>query len=256
MFDFFFWRRLAETLTFVILADFMCVFCVKCLNFYDRLSDTTRWLQLHAVVNWVITMLTIPAFLAFIQEPGNAMIVDSSTILQIADDLWHPCSKYPMTLVVALHVYHIIGPFRLSEADWFHHLLFITFLAIPGAIYHWGVLANWFAFFACGLPGAIDYTLLCFQKGDVLSWVPQKQVSSWMNTWIRAPGILMGASIGYVFLVSQKYNVPRWALVLQLFLLPFNAIYYNRQATVNFVIHEFRRIADEDAWQHLRRTLR
>lgn len=240
-----FWRRFAETLAMVIMLDHASVLLLP------HISKHARWLWLHALVNWTIAILTLPACSAFLREPNNAMIVDDG----VKEFMWYPSSKYPMTLVVALHVYHIVGPFRLTDADWFHHMLFITCLAIPGAIYDWGILANWFAFFACGVPGAVDYTLLALQKANRVIWIPQKRVSAIINTWVRGPGILMGASIGYVFLMSGAYGAPAWALILQLLLLPFNAIYYNRQSVVNHIVHEFRPVTHSQMWEDMRRRL-
>ena len=73
-------------------------------------------------------------------------------------------SAWPLTIINSIHLYHMVGAFKLTGADYFHHLLFIPALGIPGQVYHWGPLANWVAFFISGLPGGVDYFLLGQQR--------------------------------------------------------------------------------------------
>lgn len=39
-----------------------------------------------------------------------------------------------------MHIYHMLGGFMLSSADYFHHLLFVPLLGFPGQLLPWGAV--------------------------------------------------------------------------------------------------------------------
>lgn len=78
--------------------------------------------------------------------------------------------------------------YDLSVADWWHHLLFMPTIAIPGLVYNWRALGNVQLFFICGLPGAIIYTTLITERVVPMRRI-EPYVSAFANT-LRMPGIL------------------------------------------------------------------
>ena len=126
---------------------------------------------------------------------------------------------------------------RLTKADYFHHLLFIPTIGIPGQLFSWGALGNFQAFFISGLPGGIDYMLLGFCKLGMLSPITEKRVNANLNIWIRVPGVLTSTFLLCMALKSESHNVPLWALMLQLFLPPYNCLYFAKQSIANFSVH-------------------
>ena len=131
-------------------------------------------------------------------------------------------SVWPLTIINAVHVYHMVGGFRLTGADYFHHLVFIPTLGFPGQIFRWGPLANWLAFFISGLPGGVDYLLLGLIKIGRVHHMLEKRVNANLNSWVRAPGILFATCLLYQALVYGHYIVPLWAIALQLVLPAYN----------------------------------
>ena len=129
---------------------------------------------------------------------------------------------WPLTIINAVHVYHMVGGFRLTGADYFHHLVFIPTLGFPGQIFRWGPLANWLAFFISGLPGGVDYLLLGLIKIGRVHHMLEKRVNANLNSWVRAPGILFATCLLYQALVYGHYIVPLWAIALQLVLPAYN----------------------------------
>ena len=73
--------------------------------------------------------------------------------------LFGSASAWPLTIINSVHLYHMVGGFALTGADYFHHGLFIPTLGLPGQLLRWGPLANWQAFFISGLPGGGVWTL-------------------------------------------------------------------------------------------------
>jgi len=140
----------------------------------------------------------------------------------------------------------MIGGFRLSGADYFHHLVFIPTIAFPGQVFRWGSLGNFQAFFISGLPGGIDYFLLGLQKVKLLEGMTEKRVNANLNAWVRTPGILTSTVLLYQALKLGRYQVPLWAALLQLFLPPYNALYFGKQATANYAVHYMLNLLGQD----------
>lgn len=220
----------------------------KHLRARDYFETNIRWFMIHAMINMIIFILSLPGFFALLNSPFEAFASDGKE-----EFLFSSTSKWPLTLTVWLHFYHILGKFKVSNEDWFHHLIFISTLAFPGMIYDWGCFANYFAVFVCGFPGAMDYFLLSMQKMGYLDSWNQKRISANLNVWMRMPGVIFGIGIGYVLFRKKMYTVPSWALFLQLFLMPLNAVYYSKQSVINYVLHTVKLyIPDNKTWKELK----
>ena len=75
-------------------------------------------------------MTAVRAVLTTFSDPYNAMDsrVYPDTTLMGAASIW------PLAMVNSVHLYHMLGGFVLSSADYFHHLLFVPLLGFPGHI--------------------------------------------------------------------------------------------------------------------------
>ena len=214
---------------------FLCIIPFDILLVIMNINSKSRWFFIHAYVNFIISILCLPGVLLFLKEPYNAFET------KIENIVFSPTSKWPLSFSVGLHLYHILF-FKLSKEEWFHHIVFLPLLAIPGLIYDWGYFGNWLVFYICGLPGGVDYTILGFQKIGYLKSLNQKRISVNMNTWIRTPGILIGVGIAYLLLMENRcFNVNKTALIIQLIFMPINALYYCKQSTLNYAFHYFQK---------------
>jgi len=208
-----------------------------------RDRELARWFFVHALANALVVGASINSCIAVLRDPIHAM-----------DACAHPDtsffgsgSQWPLTLINSVHIYHMVGGFTLSSADYFHHLLFIPTLGFPGQYYLWGALANWQAFFISGLPGGCDYLMLGLLKiGWLKNSMLEKRASANLNTWLRAPGILVATVLLYQALVTGLYRVPFWAALLQLMLPPYNALYFGKQATANYAVHYMLALLGQD----------
>eukprot|EP00941_MAST-03F_sp_MAST-3F-sp1_P001519 g1519.t1 len=188
--------------------------------------STARWFFCHAFANFLVVCTAIPGMWEILRDPLNALNADKHP----DRSMFGSGSPYPLTIVSTVHVYHMIGGFSLTGADYFHHFMFIPTLAFPGQVFKWGALGNWQAFFLSGFPGGVDYFLLGLVKCNLFDRMREKRWSSNLNCWCRSPGTIICNVLLYIGIQNGHYvgNVPLWAVALQVVLPPFNAIYYSK----------------------------
>lgn len=215
------------------------------------IHPTTRWFFLHAIVNFAIACIALNGVLQFFKDPLASMMPTDDD----DEGVFAANSKWSLTLVVCLHLYHCSGQFKLTYHDIFHHLTFLPTLAIPGMVFDWGCFSNYLVFFVCGVPGGVDYFMLGLQKiGRLLDW-NQKRICANLNMWMRLPGILFAIGVAYVILLEQKYTVPRIALLFQLIFMPFNVIFYGKQSVINYTLFQVKDIVPTQDWTVLKKKL-
>lgn len=205
-------------------------FMVKSLK--NRDYHLTRWFRIHAFGNFLACITAVPSLLSVLRDPYNSM----NTEHNYDRSLFGNASIWPLTIINVLHIYHMTFP-NLSDAEKFHHLLFIPTLGLTGQVCEYGALSNWQAFFISGLPGGIDYLILSFVKQGKFSKVTQKRICANLNVWVRCPGILVSTIYGYQAFVTGNYSCPSAALIIQLILPPYNALIYCKEAVANYAVH-------------------
>jgi hypothetical protein len=183
-----------------------------------RSQRLTRWFFVHALANAFVVLGAFTSLRVVLRDPAHSMDSTKYTDQTFFGD----ASVWPLTIINSVHVYHMIGGFGLTAADYFHHLLFVPALGFPGQVYHWGALANWQAFYISGLPGGLDYFMLGLIRVGYLSSMFEKRVNANMNTWIRAPGILATTTLVYVHYIAGNHSLPFWCIFLQLILPGYN----------------------------------
>jgi len=203
-----------------------------------------RWFFLHAIANACVCATALTSMRAVLTDPPHA--VDGRVYADTS--LFGDASVWPLTIINSVHVYHMLGGgFNLTSADYFHHLLFIPALGFPGQVLRWGALSNWLAFFISGFPGGVSYLLLGLSKIGVVESMLEKRVNANLNTWVRAPGIMMAVVLLYQALLLEQHVVPRWAAYVQLVLPLYNALYFNKQACANYAVHYMLHLLGQDA---------
>ena len=192
-----------------------------------------RWFFTHAFANALVVATALGSVKAVLTDPFNCMDADIHT----DTTMFGSASVWPLTIINSVHVYHMIGGFGLSAADYYHHFLFIPTLGFPGQICAFGAGANWQAFFISGLPGGIDYFVLGLIRVGLAEKMFEKRLSANLNVWLRNPGILSATMILYQSLIYGKVSAPWWVCALQLILPPYNAMYYCKQSVANYAVH-------------------
>jgi len=209
-----------------------------------RKSDvsSTRWFLLHWAANMFVCLTAlIPLYTAF-TDPYNAASAEKYS----DDGIFAAGSAWPLTFVNAVHVYHMIGGFSLSSADYFHHLLFIPLLGFPGQVLSWGPAQAAGAFFISGLPGGLTYLMLAMVKLGWMNSIKEKRVTANLNSWVRVPGILITSFLVYQAAIYGNHSLNVWFMVPSMLLGPYNALYYNKQAVANFTVHYMTQLLGQD----------
>ena len=96
--------------------------------------SATRWFFLHALANAFVCVTAINTLLTTFSDPYNAM--DSRVYSDVS--MLGAASIWPLAMVNSVHIYHMLGGFMLTSADYFHHLLFVPLLGFPGQVLPWG----------------------------------------------------------------------------------------------------------------------
>jgi len=195
----------------------------------------TRWFFIHAFVNFLVVLTSLRSIFAVLNDPLHSM--DPAT--HPDRSIWGSASRWPLTLINSVHVYHMLGGFRLTSADYFHHAMFIPTLGFPGQVFNWGALGPWLGFFISGFPGGTDYFMLGLVKVGKLEKLKEKHINANLNTWCRSPGIVIASVL---FCQATRYgfydtNIPFPIVLLYVFLPAYNGLYYGRQAVVNYAVH-------------------
>lgn len=182
----------------------------------------TRWFVMHVFVNVEVAYRTFTSLHWNFSRSGKCLITPAP---------FPEASMFPIQITLLLHLWHMVF-FKLSRADWFHHMIFVTLLGVPGAVWFWGSCGNAFLFFTCGLPGAIIYTILAAQNCGALTFVNEVSVSAFVNLFFRMPGALWAqwelytawTNYGRLPLLNKP---PSIFVYIQLFLGVSNGIYYS-----------------------------
>ena len=214
----------------------------------DRDVRQARWFFTHAAANLVVVLTGARALAVMFTDPINA--VDSRVYSDTS--AFGAASAWPLTMINAVHFYHMVGGFQLTGADYFHHLLFIPALGIPGQILLWGAVEPGGACFISGLPGGISYFMLGLLKIGKLDTMSEKRITANLNCWIRVPGILLSSFLVYQAVLYGRHTLPMWPAVLQVILPFYNALYYCKQAVANYTVHYMTSLLKQDKLMHQR----
>ena len=201
-----------------------------------------RWFAIHAFANAFVVLTSVTSAYTVVVDPVHAM--DS----RVYNDhsLFGNASPWPILVVNAVHVYHMLAFSKLTSSDYFHHLMFIPTVGFFGQYYEWGAIRNFLCLFISGLPGGVDYCMLVLVKHGYVKVITQKRVCASLNTWVRAPGITYEVGLMYIGFMTGNTTVP-WPVILMISVLSwFNAQYYCKQSVANYAItHVFGHVEEK-----------
>ncbi len=186
-------------------------------NYYDKLK-IDRWFFLHVIANLNIVAFAYSDLIDVIYNP-----IHISPIV----------STYPKNITFILHLYHIVGFRNLKTIDWVHHIVMCACLFMLSD-HKGGALVNFVLFFINGFPGAMDYIMLIGVKMGLMDALTEKNYNNVINTWIRSPGILIGAVLLYVHWHLGTLSGNPWYLFYTILVLYWNGIYFGNRVAVNY----------------------
>jgi hypothetical protein len=144
----------------------------------------------------------------------------------------------PSYLSFSLHLLHLVA-YPNRREDVIHHVVFGGGFALLNFSCHFGPLVNALLFFitgylllifrhlsvnstssASGLPGGLTYLMLVKVKLNIMPALEEKRITSLLNTWLRAPGLVCVAAVQYVCAISRLSLAP-WPFAAVSILLAF-----------------------------------
>lgn len=186
-----------------------------------RFFNKARWFILHVI--------------------GNAFVV-YHTWSDLSHLITNPIASFSrephyeaLNITVAIHFYHALFFSNLVAIDWIHHILMIS-IAIgsyfcPSPVI---ITTNGLLFFLNGLPGGLDYLLLSLVKYEWIRPIREKELNSYLNIWVRSPGVLIGTYNMFLTTVYANYK-PHWSTaILVLTILIWNAQYFTYRVVGNY----------------------
>lgn len=193
------------------------IHCIsKIIQIYNKRNKVV-WFKLHSITNCISLVFALPDTVDFFCEP-----------LHPARDA---LSFQPMYIIMSLHLYHILasttffGNFKLNSLDWIHHIIMCAILCFPFFDHTAIEFSNALTFFVNGLPGAIDYWLIAQVYEGRISQNQEKHWNSYLNVYLRSPGILYLISTGYIRYKAGLYGNP-YLLIISTVILFWNAQFF------------------------------
>ena len=181
----------------------------------EHIVSIAGYIALFSLLDRVLTRGNVQGVYYAVHALHNAAIV-YLTLPDVVHTLteYHTIATYPVnhaavSLCLALHLYHILlyyPKFRMD--DWLHHGLMIG-VALPIAVcYESHTLFGATLFMTTGLPGGIDYTLLCGVRNGLIHKDTEKNINAFLNVWVRSPGCAAIAALSLAHLFSQSSPPP------------------------------------------------
>lgn len=196
------------------------------------LSNTARWFQLHAFTNLIITVIVF-------NDVKNYYF-------NLFDAIQEKTSNIDNNFIIILHFYHCLF-FNLTKLDWFHHLVFILLGVLPLTLMLNTNIVRFFTFTGCGFPGFIEYSSLVLMKHGMMTSLQQKNINSYMYTYIRNPLAIFNCAFAYIAYKNNYLSSENSFVILYTILLAyFNGTFYNRLTIENYRDSYYKKIIYEN----------
>lgn len=202
-------------------------------SYWQFEKKQTMWYLIHFSGNAVIVLLTAPDMVYSFLDPLSSAnhLVDYHSPF-----CW---SSYPIYLMVALHLFHIIYYYHdLVILDWIHHGLNCGIIGSLCIFYLQCRLSNHGLFFMCGLPGGIDYFLLFINDLGYIRRITEKKINTYLNMYLRLPGIIANCLIGiFCYLYVENLHISFGVGLIIILGNYWNAVFFAYRVVQNYGIH-------------------
>ena len=145
--------------------------CLFVIYLFDKMfaPKKARWFAIHAFANAIVVATCISSTLTVIVDPVHA--ADS----RVYNDrhVFGNASPWPILVINAVHVCHMIAFSNLTSSDYFHHLMFIP-LGFRSVL-RMGRDRNFLCLFISGCRRS-DYFMLMLVKLRYIDVITQKRV--------------------------------------------------------------------------------
>ena len=187
--------------------------------------ENHRWCAIHTVVNAAVVVLSYQGLKTLLSSDYTQSVLASSSEFNIGSSI----------VVMAAHLYHLLR-FKVTDPSLLtHHILMMSVLTIPyfnSDNQRFMYVTDSTLFFMCGLPGMIDYFCMCLYYSGWMSSYQEKRINNYLNTYIRAPGILYAAFTAYRYWVNGL--VPGYVVAPVVASLIWNAQYFSNLVAISY----------------------
>lgn len=187
--------------------------------------ENYRWCIIHTMVNFMVVCLTLRGTVTMLGSDQDIIAATSGSVFNIGSSI----------VVMASHVYHLFA-FHVTDTSLLaHHYIMLAVLLIPYFNYHnqqFMAFSDYSLFFMCGLPGMIDYGCMSLCYAGYMERLSEKRINNFLNTYIRAPGILYGAFVTWRMLVNKELEIYYAVPVILSFV--WNAQFFSNAVAVSY----------------------
>ncbi len=188
-------------------------------------GNKARWFQLHALINLIIVILVIDDSIKLIKAP-----IKNYKEYNINDN----SNNINISIVVSLHLYHILFFNNLKFLDYCHHIIFVFFGVLPCYYFINSNILKLSFLAGCGLPGLIEYSLLSLVKNDKLDKLIQKKILMYVYCYFRSPLSLLSCIINYFIYTENLIKSNIYFYIYLNVLIFINSTYYNKLTIQNY----------------------
>jgi len=186
-------------------------------------NHNARWFFIHTHINFLICLLTWRDVKFSLSNLSTVIFTPATKRTTLA---YHAA--------IISHMYHIIIFFgKLTVQDWVHHL---SMMGISGTVSYFSLtrVTGVALFFMSGLPGLIDYTLLWGVKMGYIKWVFQKEIYSWIVSFLRGPGCLYSCFLALPYLFGRPISLNYIFIMINFIMTFWNGQYYTRLSCIDY----------------------
>ena len=160
----------------VIFVIFYIIFELLHYILSNKFTFNEIYFILHVIVNTIIIILCISCSILFFDDPLGLYLTNESC----------PEIYYNYPILASLHVLHMrynINHIDISEM--IHHILSFVFWGLTNYLNHPIYILSLVGM--SGIAGGITYLLLFLVKQNIINKITEKQISTYLNLWIRQP---------------------------------------------------------------------
>lgn len=190
-------------------------------------SNKSRWFQLHAVINLIITQ--------FVLKDSIDIYLNNFESIKIKDN------NYDNLFIIILHIYHLFTFKKITYMDIFHHFIFVGIGAIPSFLFVKSNIMKQANLIGCGIPGFIEYTTLSLVKHNIISSNTQKKISSYMYSYFRGPMCMFSATFLILYNNQQICRIKENYMLLNYlsFCCYINGSFFSKLAIENSIEYKY-----------------
>lgn len=181
--------------------------------------DRTRWYLLHIFINILISTISYNGLYLSLKNVYTSLNPVKFAEPYTRNWFMGPTSPLPSLIIASGHLYHILF-FTTSKSDLYHHIFFAFSMTSINMIGDYGLARNVIPFVLCGLPGIIEYIIMCLYKFDFIIKKRMRYYVTLMHITLRLPlGLVVSYSLLYQVFFNTNVSNPMLTFIVGILVL-------------------------------------